>query len=151
MTIKVKSQEVEDGILITVSGDLDQDLAGFIAEPLQGHASTLIFDLAGIRTINSLGIHKWLGLMMELQRQKTVRFRNVPHVLLEAANIVAVFFPERSIENVLLTLECDSCGEQASFPYVRDTIDEADGAVCEACNIPYPTEIEVDHIKKYLL
>ncbi len=97
---------------IALEGDLNEELritSPKILETLTG--DSIVFDLAGIRAINSIGVKYWLILMEELSKRTSLQFRACPVAFTSMASMVHGVLGGGKVESVLLPYTCENCGK----------------------------------------
>lgn len=104
-----------DGPVVSFDGFINENVR-FDQLPI-APASNLIFDLAGVALINSLGIRGWVTWMRSM-RAKSFIFRRCSKAVVDQINILEGFLPPGSVvESFLVPYHCDACqkGEMILF------------------------------------
>ena len=103
-------QETTEGLIVRINGILDEE-SDLDSLDLGKH-KVVVFDLAGIKMINSLGVRNWIIWSRNALRERIVTFRNCPRVIVDQINMVAQFLPEGSrVESFFTPYQCDNCEE----------------------------------------
>ncbi|MGZ3768968.1 MAG: hypothetical protein ACXVCP_05710 [Bdellovibrio sp.] len=86
----VKMSKAADKLTVQVAGIIDEDV-DFSQYNLAGNPA-VVFELAGLKSINSCGIREWIKWMGSAEGMK-VSFSNCPKVIVDQINMVDGFLP----------------------------------------------------------
>jgi anti-anti-sigma regulatory factor len=150
MPIQSKAEKISSGILVTITGTIDE--ATDFTKAVPSVDSHLQIDCFGITRINSMGVKKWMKHFGDLHEQnRKFSFIRVSPALVEQLNIVKNFACGGAVESVVLPYICTTTNE--SYPLVVETkiLKQAgfntEGTTCEKCSDP----LEFDEIPEEYL
>jgi anti-anti-sigma regulatory factor len=115
MGLRFELQQLDRQIVIRLSGFIDEN-SQFLKIALEPHTQQIVFDLADIKQINSMGLRNWTIWIKSLPEVSDgFCFRNCPPVVVHQMNILHGFLPARSIvESVQVPFHCHSCDHEWS-------------------------------------
>lgn len=88
-----------------INGDSDfKDLLGYFMNPI-------VFDLGGIRKIDSLGAKKWISLLGKMHDRRIV-LKNCSVSVVQQINMFPEFKGEASIQSFIIPMRCPACDEE---------------------------------------
>ncbi len=98
---------------ITFSGDISENSGPDLKRLVeQINQPRLAFDVAGISTINSVGVIEWWKFIKEIPASTTYEFLNAPEVFVNYANLVPLVLGCGTISSVLIPYQCETCGHK---------------------------------------
>jgi hypothetical protein len=95
----------------TLEGVLDE-ASPQVLDDLAAHAGlqrSVVFDVGGIKRINSLGVRAWINFMKKVAG-RTIHFRRCSTAFVEQINMVSDFRGGGGIESVLAPYMCETSG-----------------------------------------
>ena len=98
-----------DTMRVALEGELDEDsrLSTFAREV---SATAVVFDLAGVKRINSVGVRDWLTAMAELDgRGVALTLERCAPAIVAQLNMIRNFASSARVLSVLAPYVCDSC------------------------------------------
>jgi anti-anti-sigma regulatory factor len=108
MSITGKDSRVE------LAGQLDEraDL-GLVAEKVDG---AVVFDLASVSFINSIGVREWIRLLRTLHEKNVrVALRRCSEAMVHQMNMIVETVQHARVESFYVPYMCDACGAEASM------------------------------------
>ncbi len=129
-SVRVELQPSPDATRVVLSGDLNEH-AEFA--PVVGcDARALVFDLEGVRRINSCGVREWIRMMDALRAQgRAITLERCSVAVVNQMNMIVNFRGDARVASVQLPYLCPRCDEEfvvacelggASVPEVRDAV-----------------------------
>jgi hypothetical protein len=149
-----KSQHLKVSIQGQISGEAI--LPSFSGELF----SEAIFDLTGVKYINSEGIRNWIIWLNEIKRTHPTAkftFENVHHLLVRQAYSIKGFFPPSSyVESFILPYFCSSCDYTFELTIQKkknidsnmskeDRSAKISHSICTKCERLVPLDAVLDH------
>ena len=108
MSIAGKESRVE------LSGQLDEraELAR-VVEKIEG---SVVFDLASVSFINSIGVREWVRLLRQLHEKNVrVTLRRCSEAMVHQMNMIVETVAHTHVESFFVPYMCDACGAEASM------------------------------------
>jgi len=99
---------------VELSGQLDEraDL-GLVVEKVDG---TVVFDLASVSFINSIGVREWIRLLRQLHDKNVrVSLRRCSEAMVHQMNMIVETVANARVESFFVPYMCDQCGAEASM------------------------------------
>jgi anti-anti-sigma regulatory factor len=99
---------------VELSGQLDEraDLAR-VVEKLDG---SVVFDLAAVSFINSIGVREWVRLLRQLHEKNVrVTLRRCSEAMVHQMNMIVETVAHTRVESFFVPYMCDACGAEASM------------------------------------
>jgi hypothetical protein len=95
---------------IQLTGHLDEDV-GEVLEQIDRSIKTaqVVFDLGGVRKINSIGVRAWMGAFDRFDRRFASSYQRCPMAFVDMAMIVPSFVRHRHIDSFYSCLTCNQC------------------------------------------
>jgi hypothetical protein len=125
-------------IQVTLKGPIDEACSKTLLEVLSKLVDAdVIFDMAGITTINSVGFRHWLQFLRGLAEKSTFEFVNCPAPYAEYAGLLAETAFASRIASLLVPFRCSSCGHEDVPMFEIDSVDADEGfgeIICPKCN-----------------
>ena len=114
-SLTLEQKVKEHKTLITLKGKIDES-ADFSSASFKG-IRVAIFDFAGIRMINSMGIQVWIAFLKRVPRQTAVIFKRCPLRVINQINLFPAFLAGRKVRitSFYAPWFCDQCDESFSF------------------------------------
>jgi len=109
LPVAVKTTSVDGTVTLELSGVLDEQTT--FDRVVIPEATTVVFNLEGLRGINSLGIRIWMAFMARLNgSQSQFKFVRCSDVFIEQLVMMTNFLPERTtIESLYVPYVCQQC------------------------------------------
>jgi len=138
----------ENGIsLFKISGSIDEDSS--FSELDLSNKDRVIFDLEGVKSINSCGIREWIN-WLKTGSKTNFSFRSCPKIIVDQINMVSGFLPEKGeVESFFVPYYCDSSGSEKMVLFSREKeftengIHYPENIVCDESG----SEMEIDIIE----
>ena len=99
---------------VVMSGQLDEraDL-GLVAEKIDG---AVVFDLASVSFINSIGVREWIRLLRTLHGKRVrVTLKRCSEAMVHQMNMIVETVQDAHVESFFVPYMCDVCGAEASM------------------------------------
>ena len=99
---------------VELSGQLDEraELAR-VVEKIDG---AVIFDLASVSFINSIGVREWVRLLRQLhEKHVRVTLRRCSEAMVHQMNMIVETVAHARVESFFVPYMCDACGAEASM------------------------------------
>lgn len=147
-----------DLALVTLSGALDADAASKLASVAAeigrhlGHLAAVRFDVAGIGTINSIGVQRWLGFVQSLPPDLPILFARCPIAFMDYANLIPSFMHPQQVESFVLPLVCTACGHRgAPVVNAHEILNAPEMPRCTRCGGRSACELEFEDYVGFML
>ena len=99
---------------VELAGQLDEraDLAR-VVEKIDG---AVVFDLAAVSFINSIGVREWVRLLRQLHEKGVrVTLRRCSEAMVHQMNMIVETVAHTRVESFFVPYMCDACGAEASM------------------------------------
>lgn len=150
-SLEISMTSGPDGKTILFKGVVDE-YADFSKLDVSGD-SRLVFDLGGVRLINSLGIRSWTNWLKSLGRRAIV-FRRCSKPIVDQMNILEGFVPLLAIvESFFVPYHCGNCDNvsqllfKSGVEFTPGTADQPERVsapekvICEKCRGPMELDV----------
>lgn len=109
MALSATIEKIGGWLSVRLGGAIDEesDLAGLF-DRLD---ADVVFDLAGVNRINSIGVLRWTPLIAKLAEKWLVVIESASYPLVLQANSVANFFGGAKVRSCLAPYRCPACQE----------------------------------------
>jgi len=108
---KGEKQQASDGLVVKLSGHIDED-ATFNGLELAG-ANSVTLELEGVTAINSCGIREWIKWIRTAPTGARIVYRKCPKVIVDQINMVAGFLPDNGkVESFFVPYYSDESGNE---------------------------------------
>lgn len=145
----------KDGNLnVTLAGNLGEDFGAHVAAAaakLQG--AHIVFDLGGIKSINSVGFRSWLAFLKTLEKASTFEFTNCPPDFVEYCSLLPMTSFAGCLTSIAVPFSCETCRDrQLPVFEVRDlaTDQEFDMMICPRCHGTMRSEVDANHYLEFM-
>ncbi len=99
---------------VELTGSIDED-SGFAALAKELSAATTIrFDLAGIRRINSCGVREWVNFVRSLTAPHRIEIERCSPVVVSQMNMISNFVGTARVLSVQASFVCEKCDHEES-------------------------------------
>ena len=145
---KIENQEKEGKATILLKGIIDED-ATF--DPILKTTGPLVFNFAGVTSINSCGIRNWVNFLKSVG-DRPIAYAECPPLVVRQLNMVPSFGGVAKIQSVYASYICDNCEHEKLVLIADDKFKGGNATIaetlpCEACG---KGEMEFDgHPKQY--
>lgn len=129
-------------------GVIDEDTS---FDALLAEQGELHLNLAGITSINSLGIRAWVNFMKEISN-RPVFYEECPPVVVRQMNMIPSFLGSAKVLSVYAPFVCENCDEEKlvlvpEMALAKSDVELPEPFKCESCS---EGEMELDgHPKQY--
>ena len=119
MAFTASIEQQGSDLLVSLNGPIDEN-SEFPEVP--SGAGKIVFDLEGVKYINSIGIKMWIQWMTPMAAQSGIEFKNCPKAIVLQMNMVKNFLPPGAqVSSFYLPLFCEECDlEDSTLVQVSD-------------------------------
>lgn len=111
MSFSITKKPEASQLVLDLKGSIDEDAS--FAPPDLGSFMTVVFDLAGVTAINSVGIREWIKWMKTFPSSIKLKVRHCPKIIVDQINMVAGFLPAgTTIESFYVPYYSDASGNE---------------------------------------
>ena len=111
MSFSIEKKPEGAKLVLIVKGNVDED-ANFTPQDL-GAASSVVLELEGVTSINSVGIREWIKWVKTMPSSIKLSVRKVPKIVVDQINMVSGFLPPNTtIESFFVPYYCDASGTE---------------------------------------
>lgn len=124
---------------VTLVGAINEE---FAVDTLNSLSGTVVFDFGEVKSINSLGIRKWVNLIKDLSALP-VFYDRCSRVIARQLLIVPSLKGHARVRSILVDHFCDDCDKEAAVLVTRDTYVQSGLApqTCASCKKPMETDL----------
>ena len=95
--------------VISLVGSVDESAADALNTLKSLPKGTYSIDLAGILSINSIGVRNWLNFIKDFQTEREVKFSNCTYEFIRQVNMIPPFKGKGEIESFFAQFYCETC------------------------------------------
>ncbi|MGE4133543.1 MAG: hypothetical protein AB7F86_18045 [Bdellovibrionales bacterium] len=107
----MKMQRTPNSLNLQITGSIGEN-SPFYTVPLGG-LKEIVMDLAGVTSINSIGIKNWILWTLRIPKDCEVKLINCPFVIATQASMVVGFAPPNmKLESINMPFVCETCGAE---------------------------------------
>lgn len=108
---KATQQQEGANLVLSFEGTIDEDVSFPSVDA--SAANSVVIDLHGVRSINSVGIREWLNWIKPLADQKPMVLQRAPKAIVFQFNMVEGFLPKNaSVTSFYVPFYCDTCDKE---------------------------------------
>jgi hypothetical protein len=141
--------------VIRFQGEIDED-ALFTGIVIPDDRET-VFDLNGVRLINSCGIREWIRWMKEIKTGTRLVWENCPKIIVDQINMVDGFLPAGAkVRSFDVPYYCEKCEKikivrfQAGVEFQGATVTAPTAVTCDHCQGPVELDVIESKYFKFL-
>jgi len=109
MAFEVQQGQIDNNLLITLVGDIDEEA---VFPALTNLSGDVYVDLKAVSSINSIGIRAWIMWFTEMPSAQ-LNFINCPKAVVMQMNMVEGFLPQGSqVKSLQVPFYCENCDEE---------------------------------------
>lgn len=120
-SLRINTHAEGNRVTLELIGQVDRDLD--FSQIDTSKSDELVFDMKGIKSINSCGIREWINWMASVKSAKKISYKNCPKILIDQINMVAGFLPDNGrVESFYVPYYSTSTGEEKNvlFTYGKE-------------------------------
>ena len=130
--IKVtRDTDGEGRLRVSIAGVIDEETD--FADVLAFADNNTVLDLGGIQRVNSIGLHRWIGMVKLLTDSRRITIAACPYALAIQAGYVANLFAAAPIESCLAPYHCGTCRVDQMVLVSRAEVHAAQGPPEKRC------------------
>ena len=110
-SIAIKIERSDEATVVQLSGDITEntDFGGLLSQP----SAALVFDLSGIRHINSCGVREWINFVTELKRAgKSLELERCSVPIVNQLNMISNFRGGARVRSIYTPYYCAECDRE---------------------------------------
>jgi hypothetical protein len=132
---------------VFLSGTIDED--GDLEQIFASVKTRAVFQLEGVRRINSMGVRRWIPLITDFTQRWGASIEAISYPVVLQANCVANLFGRALIQSCMAPYFCPRCNANRVVLVARLDLQASGGAPperrCERCQ----TVMEFDELESY--
>jgi hypothetical protein len=145
---------VGDVTEVQLSGHLDEDVSEVLEEIERAvKTRTVVFDLGGVRKINSFGVRAWSLAFDRFDQRFATTYQRCPMAFIDMAMIVPSFVRERPITSFYTCFTCNQCKIEREVLVDVAPDGSADRPVpppCTRCGLGMEVDDDIDEDLEFL-
>lgn len=107
LTFRIEKKGEVDHIFL--SGKINEDAEVALGHILGSISSSVVFNFAGVKMINSCGVRAWINFIREAQKSREIAFRECTPEIVGQINMIPNFAGNAKIESVYADYACTKC------------------------------------------